>query len=268
MTNNEILRASLLDIIFENRNKEYGAYALRRNYNHRLLTALGGTLSFILLFILINGSGKNEVPVVSSAGYNDSIAIRVVEVPREPEKLSGTIKPKQVEKVTAIRNSSTIVIKQDILVTNLPPENSDLDGKKPGAENVQGSDIGLAGNEKAVTAGNGNLETSKPAETFIPDERDPEFPGGPQALKRFLAVNLLTPGDLDAGEKKMVQIRFMVDKEGNVFVQEIVSSGGNEFDREVIRVCKKMPRWKPAVQNGANVSVSYILPVTFIGAEQ
>jgi protein TonB len=66
----------------------------------------------------------------------------------------------------------------------------------------------------------------------------------------------------------MVQIRFKVDKDGVVSDLEISRSGGSEFDREVIRVCKKMPRWKPAVQNGFNVPVNYMLPVTFIGAEQ
>jgi len=145
-----------------------------------------------------------------------------------------------------------------------------LDDKQIGTENIEGKkDIGIAGIEKAATTtGNGQVEILKPAGTFIPDERDPEFPGGPEALKRFLAHNLNTPDELEAGEKKMVQVRFVVDKEGNVFIQEIVNSGGNEFDREVIRVCKKMPRWKPAIQNGVNVSVSYVLPVTFIGVEQ
>lgn len=49
---------------------------------------------------------------------------------------------------------------------------------------------------------------------------------------------------------------------------EIVQTGGDMFDKEVVRVCKKMPRWKPAIQNGMHVPVSYVLPVTFIGTEQ
>jgi protein TonB len=59
-----------------------------------------------------------------------------------------------------------------------------------------------------------------------------------------------------------------VDKDGSVNTFEIVTSGGREFDNEVVRVCKKMPRWIPALQNGINVPVSYVLPVTFIGVEQ
>ena len=69
-------------------------------------------------------------------------------------------------------------------------------------------------------------------------------------------------------QQKVVQIKFKVDKDGSVTTFEIVTSGGNEFDKEVVRVCKKMPRWTPAMQNGINIPVSYVLPVTFIGVEE
>ena len=118
-----------------------------------------------------------------------------------------------------------------------------------------------------TVTGNSSLITSTQPE-FHANEREPEFPGGPEALKRFLAKNLATPMDLDDGEKKTVHIRFKVDKDGAVNTFEIITSGGNEFDNEVVRVCKKMPRWIPAIQNGINVPVSYVLPVTFIGVEQ
>jgi protein TonB len=96
-------------------------------------------------------------------------------------------------------------------------------------------------------------------------EKDPEFPGGAEALKKFLGRYLATPAQLEDGEKKVVKIKFKVDKDGSVNTFEIVSSGGFEFDNEVVRVCKKMPRWIPAIQNGINVPVNYVLPVTFIG---
>ena len=104
--------------------------------------------------------------------------------------------------------------------------------------------------------------------TFEPDERNPEFPGGQEALIRFLRNNLYTPEELQVGEKKTVQVRFKVDTDGSISSVEIIQSGTALFDKEVIRVCKKMPRWKPAFQNGSNIAVSYMLPVTFIGVEQ
>jgi protein TonB len=60
----------------------------------------------------------------------------------------------------------------------------------------------------------------------------------------------------------------MVAKDGTISTIEIVASGGNEYDKEVMRVCRKMPRWKPAIQNGEPATMSYVLPVTFMGLEQ
>ena len=74
--------------------------------------------------------------------------------------------------------------------------------------------------------------------------------------------------ELTEGKKRMVQVRFKIDKEGVVSSLEIYKSGGEVFDKEVIRVCKKMPRWKPAMQNGITIPVSYVIPVTCIVSEQ
>jgi len=83
-----------------------------------------------------------------------------------------------------------------------------------------------------------------------------------------LASNLTTPSGLEDGEKRRVEIRFNVDKDGVVNTFKVIASGGDEFDNEVVRVCKRMPRWTPAFQNGVYVPVNYVLPVTFIGVEQ
>ena len=66
----------------------------------------------------------------------------------------------------------------------------------------------------------------------------------------------------------MVKVKFKVDKNASVKRLEIVTSRGFEFDNEVVRVCKKMPRWMLALQNGINVPVNYVLPITFIGVDE
>ncbi len=103
---------------------------------------------------------------------------------------------------------------------------------------------------------------------FVPLEKGPEFPGGPEAWSKFLNRHLQTPADLEAGEKKTVLISFLVDADGSVTGFKVVRSGGNAFDNEVIRVLKKMPKWKPAIQNGHPVVVPFTQPVTFVGFEQ
>src|SRR6266498_1137592 len=84
-------------------------------------------------------------------------------------------------------------------------------------------------------------------------------------LPKFLMKYLVTPDELEAGEKKIVLVRFMVDAEGTISKTEIVQTGGDKFDREVIRVLNKMPKWIPAMQNGAKVTTWFTQPVSFIG---
>ncbi len=78
--------------------------------------------------------------------------------------------------------------------------------------------------------------------------------------------NLRKPDDLEEGEKIVVIIKFIVEADGSIVNTEVLKSGGR-FDEEVLRVVKKMPKWKPGVQNGRFVSVYFNLPVTFAGSE-
>jgi protein TonB len=273
MTNKEILQADLLDIIFEKRNKDYGAYAIRRGYNHRLFTATGAAMSVILLFIFSIAFGKKNISPAPLEKKEQIVEITEVKIfkekPKEPEKIIETKKP--VEKIASQKFVSKIVIKPDVRVKEKLPDVTSLGDKLISDKTQVGKiDDGIPKEkEKPIETGNGNTTVVTDAQPdFHPNEREPEFPGGPEALKRFLARNLATPSDLEDGEKKIVHIRFKVDKDGAVNTFEIVTSGGNEFDNEVVRVCKKMPRWIPALQNGINVPVSYVLPVTFIGVEQ
>ena len=127
-------------------------------------------------------------------------------------------------------------------------------------------------NELAPVNGNGKgagKETQpQPAieENIIVAHPDamPEFPGGQEALLRFLSKNLRMPRqDLEPDSKVSTLVRFVVDKNGTVTGIEFEKSGGKDFDNEVVRVVKKMPQWKPGMQNGKNVAVYFKLPVIF-----
>jgi len=277
MTNKEIMQASLLDILFENRNKDYGAYALRKEYDHRLLKALGAAMSVVLLFALLSMTGKQQ-STASTINTNPGMEIRTIVLPAdnqkepEPQKKQEIVKQKKPAKQAQIKFTSKIDIKKDNEAKDLMPPVENIAGKITSTQNVPGvpDDGKLKAAETMVPGGNetGKTGPEEPRQPdFIIDERDPEFPGGAAALKKYLARNLGTPEELAGGEKKTVKVRFKVDKDGSVNTFEIVTSGGTEFDMEVMRVCKKMPKWIPAVQNGHNVPVSYILPVTFIGPE-
>ena len=262
----------MLELLFENRNKAYGAYALRKGYKNRLLIALAAGLSFILLFVFILSAGKTKSihkPVVE---IREGIVIKSIEMPKEklkvPEKTKEVVRKKQATKIATIKYTTPPEIKKDIEVKNEMAAIKELEVKVIAEVTSIGkvADNTVVIEKEPVVARNSSVkETEQTTPDFIMDERDPQFPGGQGALKQFLARNLSSPGQLEDGEKKLVQIRFKVDKDGSVTTFEIVTSGGIEYDQEVVRVCKKMPRWLPAIQNGINVPVSYMLPITFIG---
>jgi len=91
------------------------------------------------------------------------------------------------------------------------------------------------------------------------------FPGGEEVWSNFLKRNLNPPSELKANEKKVVQVKFIVNEDGSIKEVEIVQSAGPSFDKEVIRVLKRMPYWKPAVENGRRVDTVITKSITFIG---
>ena len=94
----------------------------------------------------------------------------------------------------------------------------------------------------------------------------PVYPGGMDALRKFLEQNLRNPRYMEEGETVTVQVKFVVGFDGKLQSFEIIENGGNEFNDEVLRVLKKMPSWIPGKSKGQNVPVYYIIPVKFIAA--
>jgi periplasmic protein TonB len=96
----------------------------------------------------------------------------------------------------------------------------------------------------------------------------PEFPGGIEALKRFLLKNLRMPeNNLETGEQVKVIARFVVGADGRVRDIEIIQAADADFNQEVRRVVGKMPDWIPGSQNHRNVAVYFNLPVNFVKSD-
>lgn len=277
MTTNQILQSSLLDIIFEDRNKDYGAYALRKGYNKRLLLALAVGFFISLFFVIIGTWDKKKANSFVKAEM-PGIVIREINLPEkkiEKPKVEEVIaKPKAVKKilpkVAEVKFTSppkiTEVVKEPMTaIDNMEGKltsDKNIDGDKVEKNIVRPTDVESGGEIKTVSG------PSQPETIFTIQERDPEFPGGQDGLIKFLSRYLSTPESLVKDEKKVVRIKFKVNADGSINTFEIVTSGGLKFDNEVVRVMKKMPKWVPALQNGINVPVNYVLPVTFIGVEE
>ncbi len=266
MHSNEILRADLLDILFEGRNKQYGAYTLRKYYNNRMMLSTGIALSGVILLLLLVG-GNSSVTLTRPAPGKDVTLITVV-IPPDPKPVI----PPPVQRPASVPAAAQQAFTDNFKLVDRTPVTAML----PQELITNVSDVTHSGPDvpvpyvnpvpPATTNPGPPMQPNTPAEP--PIQREPEFPGGLKAWLAFLQNNLQVPSSLEAGEKKTVMIRFQVSADGMVTGFEVAQSGGRLYDNEVIRVLKRMPRWKPAIQNNIPVARSFTQPVTFVGVEE
>jgi protein TonB len=271
METNKILSADVLDILFEGRNKEYGAYTLRKGYNGRLgrsLLVVGGVVIVLFCFGFVSGRGHvATAPVVKDVVIAPPPATSPVTPP-------PPVIPKPQPPVATIRVTPPRVVPDDqVKPDEAPPENKDINVK---ISNETKDGIKDPGVEAApLNSGNGNVvEQPKPDDDgntiFTKVEVDASYPGGMPAWARFLHKNLNFPQDaLEKDIQGAVMVQFIVDKEGNVSDIEIISGptdGG--LREEAIRVIRKSGKWTPAIQNGRVVKSYKRQPLIFQTTEQ
>ena len=266
METNKILSADVLDILFEGRNKEYGAYTLRKGYNGRLgrsLLVVGGVVIvlFLMSFVSRKGPKKRELQLT------DTVTLVSIQEPKEvlppppppPLKVQPPVATKIFTAPKIVPNDQTDAP---------PPAVDDLANVKIGTVNTAGAaDVGDVTPPAPVGSGSNVVEAPKKMEDerFIPIEKEAEYPGGVQAWVRYLQKNLRAPEAAlsDVGQMR-VEVRFIVDKDGNV--SEVEAVGGPEHNgmrEEAVRVIKKSGKWVPALQNGRYVRTVKVQPVIF-----
>ena len=267
---NKILNADILDIIFEGRNKEYGAYELRKTYNKRLVKAIIGTAIVILLLFIgyfvsnLNTGGPKKNLVVQDVQLEDIKEEKKNEPPPPPPP---KIEPPKVE--MAKFTPPKIVKDNEVKEEEKPPEQEKLEDTKIGTVNQEGvKDEGITA--PPVDAGKGVVEAPKKDEedydkTFTKVEIESEYPGGAAAWLRYLNKNFRYPDDAVNNEiQGTVVVQFIVDKEGNVSDVAAISGPENGGLREeAVRVIKKSGKWTPAVQNGRQVKSYKKQPIVF-----
>ena len=268
---NKILNADILDIIFEGKNKEYGAYELRKTYNNRLVKALMGTAIIIALMFIghllsnLNNGPKKAAVVVEDVQLED---IKEQKKDQPPPPPPPKVEPPKVE--MAKFTPPKIVKDDQVKPEEKPPEQEKLEDTKIGAVNQEGiKDEGITA-PPVSDAGKGVVEAPKKDEedydkTFTKVEIESEFPGGSAAWLRYLNKNLRYPDDAVNNEiQGVVVVQFIVDKEGNVSDVNAVSGPENGGLRdEAVRVIKKSGKWTPAVQNGRQVKSYKKQPIVF-----
>ena len=267
MNKESILKSDVLDILFENRNKSYGAYPLRKFYGNRMMKAMSGTLAIAVIV-----SAFTFIP------QKKNYEARVYTMPKDP--ILGHVKPPEPKPKTIIVDPKVVATAKFVSTIKFVAQkdssddlNVDLNklaigsittppGKTGGPAIIippdNGGDSGSTILVKPVTD---NKTPSYSAEFM------PSFPGGKEALMKFLQRNLHNPRDMEDGEEINVKMQFVVGYDGKLQSFELVKDGGKLFNDEVLRVLKKMPDWIPGKTNGENVAVYYTIPVKFIVGE-
>jgi protein TonB len=272
MEANKILSADVLDIIFEGRNKDYGAYELRKSYNKRLVTSLLVVAAIcLLLFIgyivssLLADNGDKKAVVVQDVQLEE---IKQEEKKEEPPPPPPP-KPPEPPKVEMAKFTPPKIVKdEEVKEDEKPPETEKLEDTKIGNMNQEGvKDEGIVA-PPSDDNGKGVVDVPKKEEedwdkTFTKVEIESEYPGGAAAWQRYLNRNLRYPQEaIDNEIQGAVVVQFIVDKEGNVSDVEAIS-GPNELRAEAVRVIKKSGKWTPAVQNGRQVKSYKKQPIVF-----
>jgi len=264
-----ILESDLLDILFESRNKSYGAYILRKEYPKQLWKSLGIMLLLIGISLLISFYNNNRIKEKGEINFvSDSIVIHQYDLPKEkpPQPMARPSAPKPP--AATIVNPPPVIVPDD-MENNKTPTVSELQNSIVGDSTKAGPSVDFNsnpsltdGNDKGKEEAKENNNNVQPEIVWSPEVR-PEFPGGAEGWRRFLQKNL-KPKESDQYYKITVIVKFVVNEDGTISNLEIAQSGGQEFDNEVMRVMKKSPKWIAGSNGGRKVKVYHAQPVVFI----
>ncbi len=270
MEPNKILQSDLLDIVFEDRNKESGAYELRRSYNKRIGRALIITASVALLALLgtvlantMKSTGPKKVKMTDVTLQDIKQEEKKIEPPPPPPP------PKPDPPKVEMKQFTPPVIKKDEEVEKPPPPQEELKEVKIAdidQEGIKESDIPTP----AVIDEGKQIVEEKPVEDenkiFDKVEIEASFPGGDSKWRQYLERNANGQVATDNGAPEgtyTTVVQFVVDKEGNISDVRALTNHGYGMEQEAMRVIKKGPKWTPAIQNGRQVKAYRKQPITF-----
>ena len=268
---NKILTADFLDILFEGKNKDYGAYDLRKTYNRRLTKALLITAAFALLIFLgtvfasvFQKSGQDKLHVVDT-----QLAEIKKDAPPPPPPPPPPPKAPPPPEINQVKFTPPKIVKDD----QVKPDEKIEEIKD---DQVISTKTVETENKTAVVQApiedKGTQIVEKPKEDdenkiFTKVEVEAGFPGGDAAWHNYLQKNLNGNVPVDNGAESgsfTVMVKFVVSKDGSVSDVSCETDPGFGMCQEAVRVIKKTKNWTPAIQNGRNVNAVRHQPITFM----
>ena len=262
--NVNLSEASLIDNIFEGRNKSYGAYELRTNSSKRTILALILSSIFFIglvvsLFLLMKKKDVEEVKITK-------VELKKVKTPikKEEKKILEQKKVEPIKKVKSVvdivKNVPPVVVNKKTVVNEIPPVDPD---KKSGSETAKGDATATVdkGAELAKEEQKGDDTDYNAIFTSVQVQAAP--PGGMNAFRKQIASSFRLP-EVDETTTGTVIAKFVVWDDGSIRDIVIVkeSPAGLGLGKEATRILSKSPKWTPGIYNGRSVKQYYTLPIS------
>lgn len=254
------------DIVFDKRNKQYGAYTIRRDYNREMtLIILGVILTISAGYGSYLYFKSEPIKLTVKQFINDPFEY-VIDLNNVKDDFKEEVdKPKAKADFDMVKSKEYVVTddltkgkKIDLLDLDKIPGPIDLTGKgDPGFKDPIGGGTG--------TIGGTGTKINAIVPTYDPDVYA-EFPGGREKMLKYLFANLTYPEiPRQLGIQGKCNLQFVINKQGEISDIRIMRAVPDcvECDQEAIRVIKKMPKWKPAIKDGQKVDSYFMMPINF-----
>ncbi len=269
------------DLVFEGKNKDFGAYVIRTDSPKRhnkavIYTIIGAIIFGLLAFGFVKANQYLEERRLAEQGEQEEVLIDMSQEAEEPEEQQERLEqpkpevlPEEVLKSVKVTELQIVeddkVKKEDEIKTQDElKETETAFGQKDNEKGTEDRNITRTLKEEVVVEKKEEKPVEKKEEIFKSVEQMPQFPGGEAALMKYLSSHInYPPMAAENNIQGRVVVQFVVDKTGKVGEVKVVRSVDKDLDKEAVRVCKSLPKFTPGRQNGQAVSVWYTLPVTF-----
>ncbi len=275
MEANQILKADLLDIIFEGKNKEYGAYDLRKTYNRRITIALVTTIVIIALIFIVS------VIMDNLSAKDNAVEMKVKDLtlekiqPNEPPPPPPPPPPKlpPPPPIATIAFTPPKVVKDEEVIKP-PPEVKQIEEAKVDVKTVEGTkDLGIVAppvEDKGTQVVAAPVEKKEDEDkVFTKVEIEAQFPGGAGAWTKYVSRAISSSIDeFTESDYGTVVVKFIVSKDGTISNVEATTMKGTKLAEIATNSIRKGPKWTPAQQNGRMVNAYRLQPVTLTNPDQ
>ena len=268
MSRLSIFQTQWIDLVFEDRNKSYGAYQLRQESSQTGFKAISITVLFIIsayaVFVVSNFFSPHKVSLAPAIPHTviEVSDIKFNTEPEPPKQNNAPIAPPAAAEPNQQNMANMNVVDQQLATADVV-QNTDIATVSTAGTSPTGTGIAV-GTESSGTG----TEPAPPTKTFGNEiianaelDKNPEFPGGIKVFLNYVATNFRPAEELENTIK--VNVSFVVEKDGSMSNIQVKNNPGYGMGEEAIRVLKSMKtKWQPGKKEGQNVRAYYNLPIT------